>query len=95
MPLEHVLFMAFLYYDGNNDGYIDDYDLERLSSLSLTRNILKHDFQKIKQSGIKKFLTKKEPYLDLYKLSEVTETKYFDWKKKNIKTQPEVGGLEL
>ncbi len=77
--------MTFLYFDGNNDGYIDDYDLERLSNLSLTRNVLKHDFQKMKQSGIKKMLTKKEPYLDLYKLSEVTETKYFDWKKKNAK----------
>lgn len=27
MPLQHVLFMAFLYYDHNNDGYICDYDL--------------------------------------------------------------------
>lgn len=27
MPLEHLLFMTFLYYDGNNDGYICDYDL--------------------------------------------------------------------
>lgn len=74
--------MTFLYYDGNNDGYICDYDLERVSNLALVRNVLTHDFQKIKQSAIKKVLTKKEPYLDLYKLSEVTESKYFDWKQK-------------
>lgn len=64
--------MAFLYYDGNNDGYICDYDLERISNLSLTRNVLKHDYQKIKQAGIKKVLTKREAYMDLYKLSEIT-----------------------
>jgi uncharacterized protein YutE (UPF0331/DUF86 family) len=37
--------------------------------LSLRRNVLTHDYQKIKQSGIKKLLTKKENYLELYKLS--------------------------
>lgn len=69
MPLEHVLFMTFLYYDANNDGYICDYDLERICNLSLRRNVLTHDYQRIKQSGIKKLLTKKENYLELYKLS--------------------------
>ena len=61
--------MTFLYYDGNNDGYICDYDLERMASLSLKRPVISMDYKKIKQSNIKKRLTKREPYLDLYKLS--------------------------
>ena len=27
MPIDHLLFMTFLYFDANNDGYICDYDL--------------------------------------------------------------------
>ncbi len=27
MPLDHVQFMAFLFLDHNNDGYLCDYDL--------------------------------------------------------------------
>lgn len=27
MPLEHLQFMAFLFLDHNNDGYLCDYDL--------------------------------------------------------------------
>lgn len=56
MPNEHVLFMTFLYYDGNNDGYICDYDLERIGNLALTRPVLAHDLKRIKQSNIKKVL---------------------------------------
>lgn len=69
--------MTFLYYDGNNDGYICDYDLERIASLSIKRPVLVHDQKKIKQSNIKKVLTKRAGYLDLYKRHEVTETVYF------------------
>lgn len=69
MPLNHILFMTFLYYDGNNDGYICDYDLDRLTQLSLKRPIIAHDCNKLKQSNIKKILSKREAYLDLYKLS--------------------------
>lgn len=64
--------MTFLYYDGNNDGYICDYDLDRLSSISNRRDILTHDFQRIKHSGLKKMLKCRENYLELYKLSEVS-----------------------
>lgn len=59
MPLDHIQFMAFLFLDANNDGYICDYDLERLSNLALTRPVLTHDYQRIKQSNFKKLLTKK------------------------------------
>ena len=69
MPQDHILFMTFLYYDGNNDGYICDYDMERMSNLSLRRPVIAHDHKKIRQSNIKKVLTKKEAYLDLYKRS--------------------------
>lgn len=64
--------MAFLYFDGNNDGYIDDYDLERLTNLALLRPVLAHDYQRIKQSGIKIHLTKQPPYMRIYQLPEVT-----------------------
>lgn len=63
MPNDHLLFMTFLYYDGNNDGYICDYDLERLSNLALVRPVLTHDYKKIKQSNMKKLLSKREGYL--------------------------------
>jgi hypothetical protein len=69
--------MVFLYYDGNNDGYICDYDLERVAQLSINRPVLAHDCNRMKQSNIKKKLCKRESYLDLYRLSEVTETVYF------------------
>jgi hypothetical protein len=72
MPIDHILFMTFLYYDGNNDGYICDYDIDRINNLSIKRPVLAYDYQKIKQSGIKKLLTKRESYLELYKYSEVT-----------------------
>ena len=81
MPQDHLLFMAFLYFDGNNDGYICDYDLDRLSSLALKRPILAHDFQKLKQCNIKKILSQRPPYLDLYKRSEITESVYFEWRR--------------
>jgi hypothetical protein len=87
MPQDHLLFMTFLYYDGNNDGYIDDYDLERMVNLGLKRPVLCFDAKKIKQSNMKKVLTKKDPYLDLYRLSEVSETTYFDWKKQHEDNQ--------
>ena len=82
MPLEHVLFMTFLYYDNNNDGYICDYDLEKLMNLSLLRPLLKHDYQRMKKSGRKKRLTCREKYLELYRWGEVTESSYFEWKQK-------------
>jgi hypothetical protein len=61
--------MTFLYFDANNDGYICDYDLERLCNISLKRPVLVHDYQRLKQSNIKKKLKKKESYFELYKLS--------------------------
>ena len=69
MPHEHILFMAFLYYDGNNDGYICDYDLERLSGISAKRPLLSRDYIRLKQSNIKKVLKNRAAYLDLYKKS--------------------------
>ena len=69
MPQDHILFMTFLYYDGNNDGYICDYDLERMANLSIKRPVIAHDHKKLRQSNIKKVLSKKPAYLDLYKLS--------------------------
>ena len=81
MPQDHFLFMTFLYYDGNNDGYICDYDLERLLNIGFKRPVISHDYHKLKQSHVKKILTKRSPYLDLYKRSEITESIYFDWKK--------------
>lgn len=77
MPMDHILFMTFLYYDGNNDGYICDYDLERVAQLSVKRPVILHDYHRLRQSNIKKVLSRREPYLDLYKLSEVSETVYF------------------
>jgi len=59
MPIDHILFMTFLYFDGNNDGYICDFDLERLSNIALKRPVLSHDYKKLKQSNFKKKLTKK------------------------------------
>jgi hypothetical protein len=77
MPQEHLLFMTFLYLDGNNDGYIDDYDLERLTNLALLRPVLAHDYQRIKQSRMKIHLTKQPRYMRLYHLPEITETCFF------------------
>ena len=94
MPHEHLLFMTFLYFDGNNDGYICDYDLQRLSALSARRPLLAHDYRRLKQSNIKKILSKKAPYLDLYKRSEITETIYFQWKKLQH-ADLAVSGIEL
>lgn len=37
------------------------------------------DYKKIKKSGLKKVLKEKGKFLDLYKLSEVTETVYFNF----------------
>ena len=48
--------MTFLYYDGNNDSYICDYDLERMADLALKRPVLAHDLKKIKQSNKKNVL---------------------------------------
>lgn len=33
MSVEHVIFMAFLFYDSNNDGYICDNDIRRIKAL--------------------------------------------------------------
>lgn len=30
MPITHILFMTYIYYDTNNDGYICDYDMDKI-----------------------------------------------------------------
>ncbi len=33
MSVEHLIFMSFLFYDFNNDGYICDNDIRRIKAM--------------------------------------------------------------
>lgn len=53
MSVEHVIFMSFLFYDFNNDGYICDNDIRRIKAMiqSKKNHILGEDLKLIE--GIK------------------------------------------
>lgn len=82
MPNEHVCFMAFMLYDSNNDGYICINDLLRLEEMAKRCPILLLDHDIIKKEAAKVKYETHLTYADLYRLSEVTETTYFNWLKK-------------
>lgn len=51
MSVEHIIFMTFLYYDTNNDGYICDNDIRRIKNLVKTqKNILMGEDLKLIQN---------------------------------------------
>ena len=53
MPNEHIYFMAFMLYDSNNDGYICDNDLFRVSELLPKCPLLSGDYNLMKNQGLK------------------------------------------
>lgn len=48
MPNDHIYFMAFLFYDSNNDGYICTNDILRIEEISKKCPILNEDCQILK-----------------------------------------------
>lgn len=49
MSVEHVIFMTFLFFDFNNDGYICDNDIRRVKAMikSKKNHILEEDLRLI------------------------------------------------
>jgi Ca2+-binding EF-hand superfamily protein len=82
MPNEHIYFMAFLFYDSNNDGYICANDLIRMEEVSLKSKLIAEDYEIIKSNASKIKFKSKTPYKELYRLPEITETTFFNWLKK-------------
>lgn len=74
--------MAFMLYDSNNDGYICINDLLRLEEMAKKCPILLLDHEIIKKEAAKVKYETHLTYSDLYRLSEVTETTYFNWLKR-------------
>ncbi len=56
MSVEHIIFMSFLFYDFNGDGYICDNDIRRLKEhVSKTKNyVLEEDLKLIQAIKEKK-----------------------------------------
>lgn len=45
MQVEHIIFMAFLFYDFNNDGYICENDIRRVRNIVEKSKILGEDLK--------------------------------------------------
>lgn len=56
MPVEHILFMTFMFYDFNNDGYICDNDIRRIKNIVQFKknSIIKEDLKIIEAIKEKK-----------------------------------------
>lgn len=72
MPNDHIYFMAFLFYDSNNDGYICGNDIIRIEELGKKNALLNEDCQILKNGGQKIKYENEINYKDLYRLSEIS-----------------------
>ena len=68
MPKDHFDFMAFIFYDSNNDGIICNLDLVRLFELTRKCPLLEGDYNQLKNSAFKDKTVNSKKLQDLYKL---------------------------
>lgn len=74
--------MTFLFYDNNNDGYLCNQDLMNIEEISKSCPLIGLDCSILRKNAHKIKYEDSLDYKELYKVPELTETKYFNWRNK-------------